>query len=486
MSLKKELEDPHNPKSSIAFFLIVTVLVVVFGYAGIVNGSTIALIVSIFLLFILLLIIGQFIVTKIFLRELKKSKSLKKPSDSIPAAAQTEATSTFNPPAFKTLLYDAHSDLNLSNEAKNLYQTIAKRFIQEARIYRFILIIALFMSWLSLLIPQYTGHPNTEYYFYLSIASVLYLILLKPTKMKTSMVFAVPLLLSIAWCFFPFYSALGSIIANSSSETVSTSANGWTSLILGITISAILIIYHQIALNKLRKTYIGSTSYKLLYLWVFGTDAVFKLLTNTGFKWRRIGPTMLLNGKGMMSGDDFKTIIKLVKGKKVMIRNEQDLADVQKVFAHDDQDQVFEQQSVLCGDGIWKSALNNFMDQKEVVLMSLCGFSEKNKGCKFELAKLINEVPTEKFVLMTDQNTDEETLLQILGDEWSKMSPSSPNARASIAGIQIYKITAPEMPMSSEKQPDTLKTIKILKAQGKEGDRIVQLLCEAAVKTVSS
>ncbi len=139
-------------------------------------------------------------------------------------------------------------------------------------------------------------------------------------------------------------------------------------------------------MKKFRTTAQAGPSAKLLFLWVFRTEAAYEMIINFGYKWQILGPTFFLNGTGLMSTDDLKTAINFFKKKKLIIRTEDDLKDfnlrkknLPSAYG------LYEIQSMLCGNEIWKQAIENSMQEKDVVLMSLCGYREENRGCDMKL-----------------------------------------------------------------------------------------------------
>lgn len=299
---------------------------------------------------------------------------------------------------------------------------------------------------------------------------------------------AIPLLLAIIWMSHPIIKALKLLLAND--ET-----NNRSEIIFllagGIIIIVIWFVYSAARMKKFRATAQAGPSAKLLFLWVFRTEAAYEMIINFGYKWQILGPAFFLNGTGLMSSDDLKTAINFFKKKKLIIRTEDDLKDfnlrkknLPSAYG------LYEIQSMLCGDEIWKQAIENFMQEKDVVLMSLCGYREENRGCEFEIKKLVNQVPSEKIVLLVNEGTDMNALNNDLKVFWNNMASSSPNLRDEPSPITIYKLTTAftselNKGLKNGESADTLKSFKRLKDLSQEGDNIVRLLCQCLTKEVS-
>jgi hypothetical protein len=70
--------------------------------------------------------------------------------------------------------------------------------------------------------------------------------------------------------------------------------------------------------------------------------------------------------------------------------------------------------SLQCNDRIWKEALHRLIERADVVVMDLSGFTERNRGCAYELGRLVNHVPLERVLLLIDDETDLAGLRQLL------------------------------------------------------------------------
>ena len=395
------------------------------------------------------------------------------------------------PPPFKSVIYDKNNLPNLSRAAELLWQNIQTRIKRIKLIITSGLFIVVLMNWVLMKVfsSLFTDiNFSTFDHIKFTLFTVIISIILLSVNIPSRIAMGIPLLLAIIWMSHPIIKALKLLLANdtsdSSSEIISLLAGG-------VIIIVIWFVYSAARIKKFRATAQAGLSAKLLFLWVFRTEAAYEMIVNFGYKWRMLGPTFFLNGTGLMSTDDLKTAINFFKKRKLIIRTEDDLKDfnlrkknLPSAYG------LYEIQSMLCGNGIWKQAIENFMQEKDVVLMSLCGYREENRGCEYEIKKLVNQVPSEKIVLMVNEATDMNALNNDLKVFWDNMSPSSPNLRDEPPPITIYKLTTAftselDKGLKSGESADTLKTFKRLKDLAQEGDNIVRLLCQCLTKEVS-
>ncbi len=84
----------------------------------------------------------------------------------------------------------------------------------------------------------------------------------------------------------------------------------------------------------------------------------------------------------------------------------------------------------FCFADTWKMVLGELAARHDVVLMDLRSFSPQNAGCIYEINTLLDLVPLEKILLITDTTTDQALLQQTAIQAWAKLPVSSPNRTA--------------------------------------------------------
>src|SRR5688572_11647464 len=71
-----------------------------------------------------------------------------------------------------------------------------------------------------------------------------------------------------------------------------------------------------------------------------------------------------------------------------------------------DRDGRYRVNDFFCYDDTWKTVLTSLVDQSDVVLMDLRGFSRRNAGCVFEIGELFRLVPLHRVLFIVDSETD--------------------------------------------------------------------------------
>jgi hypothetical protein len=227
---------------------------------------------------------------------------------------------------------------------------------------------------------------------------------------------------------------------------------------------------------------------KLLFLWVFGSDAVMEtLLSKVGGQWSWLGSMQVLCGRGYM-GMLNELLPGLVNARRdPLVESPDELQARLAAFNHAPKwNRHYATNSLLCHDSVWREALAALLADNQVVLMSLGGFSAENSGCVYEISRLVDRVPTERFLLLVDEHTDREALRRTLETAWTGMASDSPN-RATGAEIRLYHTRwfgvkplrgDPEHPLTAEQQ-----AFENLRAQSvaSEIEHVVGLLCSGAV-----
>ena len=80
------------------------------------------------------------------------------------------------------------------------------------------------------------------------------------------------------------------------------------------------------------------------------------------------------------------------------------------------------------------------MGRTDVVLMDLRCFSYSNDGCIFEIQELLNAVPPQRVIFVTDTTSDKNFFAEVLQDSWRTLPPDSPNREVSISKFGLFEI----------------------------------------------
>jgi tetratricopeptide (TPR) repeat protein len=185
-------------------------------------------------------------------------------------------------------------------------------------------------------------------------------------------------------------------------------------------------------LSSLARAAAGRPIARVLLLRVFGfqrrAERLFDLLAG---RWRYAGPIQMIAAPDLASStidpDKFMDFLSRRLRQRFIIEP----ADLWRRFGEldmrPDADGRFRVNEFFCGNDSWKTAVQKLMDDSELVVMDLRGFSPQKQGCLFELQSLLDIVPVTRFILLVDASTDVPFLCQTLGAHWERLSPSSPN-----------------------------------------------------------
>src|SRR5438105_6905113 len=94
--------------------------------------------------------------------------------------------------------------------------------------------------------------------------------------------------------------------------------------------------------------------------------------------------------------------------------------------------------ALACANDVWQMAIDELLNDSDVVLMDLSGYTRNHRGCSYEIHELLSRVPTERFLLKVDTKTDLEYLQSILNTEWERMAPRSPNRAESAGPVRVF------------------------------------------------
>jgi hypothetical protein len=82
----------------------------------------------------------------------------------------------------------------------------------------------------------------------------------------------------------------------------------------------------------------------------------------------------------------------------------------------------------MCAGAFWKRALDILLERADLVVLDLSGYQEHYRGTQFELQRIVDTVPAEKVLLLTDPWSRTRFLTEQIRLAWSRMAAGSPNA----------------------------------------------------------
>ena len=183
----------------------------------------------------------------------------------------------------------------------------------------------------------------------------------------------------------------------------------------------------------------------LLFLRVFGSSSrserLFDLLAA---RWRYAGCIHLISAmdvaRARFEPDEF---IDFLSGRlgNAYINSDADLdRRLAALRLRPDPDGRYRVNEFFCRSDTWQKTVTRLMAQSDLVVMDLRGLTSERRGSIFELGILIDELPLNRVVLLTDKTTDDLLLRQTLSDLWRNMSARSPNADGGIGRVRMIDL----------------------------------------------
>lgn len=167
--------------------------------------------------------------------------------------------------------------------------------------------------------------------------------------------------------------------------------------------------------------------------------------------WQFVGPAYRLEGpdtSGYRAGDLFRAAIG-VAGDSILATHSALNVQLEQVSYSPDRNERFSVNTFQCGDVVWRSALEQLLDDSDVVVMYLGGFAQEHAGCIYELQLLINKFPLSRVILLTNQTSDMELLREVLDKAWGNVAPDSPN-RESRDPLRFVNMGTASRPLTNE------------------------------------
>ena len=200
-----------------------------------------------------------------------------------------------------------------------------------------------------------------------------------------------------------------------------------------------------IGLHRLRSTQSAHAPSALLMLRVFGYSARARQLTDqVGQYWRYSGPINMIGGADLATAlIEPDELMQFWSGKlrQSFVANEADLQTrLHTLDTRRDPDTRYRINEFFCHDNTWQATVKALAQQSAVVLMDLRGFGKANRGCEFELAMLLAEVPLNRVLLLVDSTTKLDELESLLHTAWRKIPDDSPNRALVEPVLHLFQV----------------------------------------------
>ncbi len=121
-------------------------------------------------------------------------------------------------------------------------------------------------------------------------------------------------------------------------------------------------------------------------------------------------------------------------------------------------DGTFKETPISCYDNTWQLTVDTLVKTASVVLMDLRGFSEKNKGCEFEVNLLLNKTALNRILFIGYENTIP-LIKSTIERKYETLETSSPNI-----GIENPIATIFEVKKENNKETQYIMDILLNKA----------------------
>ncbi|HKU41884.1 MAG TPA: hypothetical protein VJR89_27190 [Polyangiales bacterium] len=154
---------------------------------------------------------------------------------------------------------------------------------------------------------------------------------------------------------------------------------------------------------------------RLLLLRVFRTPRhAERLFDVVAQRWRYRGSVNMIAGADLAARTiDPGDILSFLSGElhSAFVKNDADLAErIRSLDLTRDPDGRFRVNELYCFDDTWQRTLEALVDESDVILMDLRGFSHQNQGCIYELRKLAERGKLMHTLFVLDHASDEALL----------------------------------------------------------------------------
>jgi hypothetical protein len=201
----------------------------------------------------------------------------------------------------------------------------------------------------------------------------------------------------------------------------------------------------RLSLRRLGRTRLPGKPQSMLLLRVFGHSARVRTLADqVGQIWRHAGPINMIGGTdlatALLEPDELMAYWsgKLRQG---FIASPGDLETrLRNLDEKPDPDGRYRINEFFCHDNTWRATVRALAQRSAVVLMDLRGFGKENRGCEFELAMLLSEIPLARIVLLVDRTTHTGDLQDLLRSVWHKLPSLSPNRDLAEPMLRLFQV----------------------------------------------
>lgn len=99
---------------------------------------------------------------------------------------------------------------------------------------------------------------------------------------------------------------------------------------------------------------------------------------------------------------------------------------------------TFKSLPMFCYANTWKLAVSEFIKNSSVILMDLRGFSDKRKGCEYEIDFLLDTFTINNVLFLVDANSDSAFVQKTILARWEYLRVQSPNINIKNPKARIF------------------------------------------------
>ena len=215
---------------------------------------------------------------------------------------------------------------------------------------------------------------------------------------------------------------------------------------LGLTSYAGYAIFLHLALRRNWIAHRDRLGRKLLLLRVFGNAVKrVRLMDMLGETWRRAGRIDFIGGTDLaqrhVAAHALEAFL-LGRLNSIFLKSRAEVDQrVQGLRYRLEGDLRYPLNDLYCYADAWQYAVRQIARESDVVIMDLRDFTSRNQGCAFELGVLVQIVPLERIILLTDRTTDESALAKTIQDAWQAVPADSPNLYLANPKVLLIRFT---------------------------------------------
>lgn len=201
----------------------------------------------------------------------------------------------------------------------------------------------------------------------------------------------------------------------------------------------------KLGLRRIRLAEQPGKPQPMLLLRVFGHAARARTLADQiGQTWRHAGPINMIGGPDLatdlLEPDELMTFWSGKLRQSFVVSPAELESRLRNLDEKRDPDGRYRINEFFCHDNTWQSTVHALSRRSAVVLMDLRGFGKENRGCEFELAMLLGEVPLGCVVVLIDRTTRTEELKVLLDSAWREVPASSPNRDLAEPVLHLFHV----------------------------------------------